>query len=151
MASKSPPHQQMRVAPEARPEGSQVAPKARLEGSQVAPKARPEGSQGQVRSTPPLDPLENAASPGGAIDMAHRRPLSALRASFEFARSQGQRASRSPLATFGPRLRRYPVAPPGLGALLMDPGAACFALAPGYRRAAPSALPGRPSGARRGC
>jgi hypothetical protein len=31
----------------------------------------------------------------------------------------------------------------------MDPGAACFALAPGYLRAAPSALPCRPSGARR--
>jgi hypothetical protein len=77
--------------------------------------------------------------------MAHRRTLSALRASFEFARSQGRRASHLPLATFGPRLRRYPVAPPGLGALLMDPGAACFALAPGYLRAAPSALPVGPS------
>jgi hypothetical protein len=145
MASKSPPHQQMRVAPKARPEGSQVAPKARPEGRQVAPKARLEGSQGQVRSTPPLDPLENAASPGGAIDRAHRRILSALRASFEFARSQG--AARFALAPGYLRAApsALPVAPPGLAAFLTDPGAACFALAPGYLRAAPSALPVGPS------
>src|ERR1044071_585343 len=108
----------------------------------------------------------------------HRHILSPLRGLSFLCVIQGLRASRLPLATFWPRLRRYlnarapprlrrylnarapphppalphgpshlptppphSVAPPGPLVSLRDPGAARFALAPGYLLAAPSALP----------
>jgi hypothetical protein len=114
----------------------------RRRGQKVAPQARPEGSQWQVRAKRARSLWiisQKRISPGGATDtraVIFCRPFGPESI---FLAIQGLHASRLPLATFWPRLRRYLL--PRLRRYLLAAPAA-------LPSAAPAALPsGRARGA----